>query len=93
VESGWVSDLLVSGHFIFRVISGRVGSVIWSFSVGSFRIFGRIRSSRLSSHLVSSHFGFWVISGRVESVIESSSVGSFRISGHIRSGRVGYWAI
>jgi hypothetical protein len=57
----------VFGHFRFRVVLGRVGSGIRSFSVGSFRvsgrvsdhlIFGRIRSGRVLGHLVFGHFRF-----------------------------------
>jgi hypothetical protein len=39
---GRVSSHLVLGHFEFRVVSGRVGSCIGSFSVGLFRILNRI---------------------------------------------------
>jgi hypothetical protein len=86
VESG----LLVSDYFRFRVVSGRIGSVIESFNVGSFRISGRIKSGRLLGHLVSGYFGFPIVSGWVGSVIGSSSVGSFRVSDRIKSGWVGY---
>jgi hypothetical protein len=36
VESGWLSGHLASSYFGFRVVSGRVGSVIRSSSVGLF---------------------------------------------------------
>jgi hypothetical protein len=38
---------LVLGHFRFRIISGRVGSDIGSFSVGLFRVLSRIGSGRV----------------------------------------------
>jgi hypothetical protein len=44
VRSSRVSGFLVSGHFRFRVISGRVGSVIRSSNVRSFQISGYIKS-------------------------------------------------
>jgi hypothetical protein len=69
----------MSGHFGFQVVSGRVGSVIRSSSVGLFWVSGRVGSGRLSGHLVLSHFRFWIVSGQVGLVMGSSSVGSFRI--------------
>jgi hypothetical protein len=77
---------------------GRVGSVIGSSSVGSFRVsghfsLGQVRSvigsssfgsGRLLGHLVSGHFRFRVVSGQVGLVIESSSVRSFLVLNHIR---------
>jgi hypothetical protein len=48
----------VSGHFEFRILSGRVESVLGSSSIGSFRVSGRIKSGQVSGHLISCHFGF-----------------------------------
>jgi hypothetical protein len=53
VESGQVLGHLVSGHFGFRVVSGRVGLGIGSFSIGSFRVSGHIRSGRVGYRIVS----------------------------------------
>jgi hypothetical protein len=52
VRLGRVSDLLVSGHFRFRVVSGHVGSVIGSYSVGSFWISGRVRSGQVGYRVI-----------------------------------------
>jgi hypothetical protein len=61
----------VSGHFGFRVISGRVGSGIRSFSVGSFRV--RVVSNRVRSGIGSSSFGSFRVSSRNR--IKSDRVG------------------
>jgi hypothetical protein len=45
VGSGQISDLLVC-HFRFRIISGQLGSIIGSSSVGYFRISSRIRNGK-----------------------------------------------
>jgi hypothetical protein len=84
IGSGRVLSLLVSSHFRFRVVSGRVGLVIGSSSVGLFHISNHIRSGRLSGH-----FGFRIVSGQVRLVIGSSSVGSFWILNHIRLDWIG----
>jgi hypothetical protein len=53
VGSGRLSSyLVVSDHFGFRVVSGRVGSVIGSSSFGSFRVLGRIRSGRVGYRVI-----------------------------------------
>jgi hypothetical protein len=83
--SGRVLGHLVSGHFRFWVVLGRVGSGIGSSSVGSFRVSGRIRSGRVSDYLISDHFESRVVSDRIGSDIELSSVESDRIANHIRS--------
>jgi hypothetical protein len=52
VGSGWVSGHLVSGHFEFLVVSGRVGSDIESSSIRSFRVSGRIRSGWVNYRVI-----------------------------------------
>jgi hypothetical protein len=56
VGSGQLSGHLVLSHFEFRVISGLVGSVIWSSNVSLSQVSGHIKSGRAvirSSNVVS----------------------------------------
>jgi hypothetical protein len=52
IESGGVSDHLVSGHFGLQVILGQVGSGIESSSVRSFWVSGRIRLGRVEYRVI-----------------------------------------
>jgi hypothetical protein len=79
---GRVSGHLVSGHFGFRVVSGRVGLGIGSSSVGSFRISSRIRSGRV---------GYQVIQCQVMNRIGSGGSDGFLGSGGATSSQEASW--
>jgi hypothetical protein len=52
VGLGRLSGHLISGHFGFRIVSGRVGSVIGSSSVRLVWVSGRLRLGRVSYRVI-----------------------------------------